>query len=167
MKRRILTALLAGAIAAFSGPASAAQATGTPYEISVILPSTGPGAFLGSHEIAALGVLEKLTNEHGGINGTPVKFVYQDDQTSPPVAVQLTQGVIAKHAPLMIGSALAATCTAMAALTEHSGPVQYCLSPILHGIPGRLRLLGECGQHRHCDRHGALLPAARLDQTGP
>ena len=57
--------------------------SGTPYEISVILPTTGSGAFLGTHEIAALGVLEKLTNEHGGINGAPLKFVYQDDQTAP------------------------------------------------------------------------------------
>jgi branched-chain amino acid transport system substrate-binding protein len=134
--KRFLAALLSGAIVAFAGPAGAAPVSGTPYEINVILPSTGPGAFLGSHEIAAFGVLEKLTNEHGGINGTPVKFVFQDDQTSPPVSVQLTQGVIAKRAPLVIGSALAATCTAMAALTEHNGPIQYCLSPILHGVPG-------------------------------
>jgi branched-chain amino acid transport system substrate-binding protein len=134
--KSILAALMSGAIVALAGPAGAAQVSGAPYEINVILPSTGPGAFLGSHEIAAFGVLEKLTNEHGGINGTPVKFVYQDDQTSPPVAVQLAQGLIAKHAPLMIGSALAATCTAIAPLTEHNGPVQYCLSPILHGIPG-------------------------------
>jgi branched-chain amino acid transport system substrate-binding protein len=134
--KRFLAALLSGAIVAFAGPVGAAPASGTPYEINVILPSTGPGAFLGSHEIAAFGVLEKLTNERGGINGTPLKFVFQDDQTSPPVSVQLTQGVIAKRAPLVIGSALAATCTAMAALTEHNGPIQYCLSPILHGVPG-------------------------------
>jgi branched-chain amino acid transport system substrate-binding protein len=134
--KRFLAALLFGAIVAFAGPAGAAPVSGAPYEINVILPSTGPGAFLGSHEIAAFGVMEKLTNERGGINGTPLKFVFQDDQTSPPVSVQLTQGVIAKRAPLVIGSALAATCTAMAALTERNGPIQYCLSPILHGVPG-------------------------------
>ena len=136
---RFLAPFLAAVLIAWAVPAGAAPASGTPYEINVILPTTGPGAFLGSHEIAALTVLEKITNAQGGINGTPLKFVYADDQTSPPVSVQLTQGVIAKHAPLIIGSALAATCTAMAAQTEKSGPVQYCLSPILHGAPGGFR----------------------------
>ena len=36
----------------------------------------------------------------------------------------------------MIGSSLAATCTAMAAIVEKNGPLQYCLSPIIRGAPG-------------------------------
>jgi branched-chain amino acid transport system substrate-binding protein len=144
MKRFLATAL-GTALLALAGPAAAAQASGTPYEIGVILPTTGSGAFLGTHEIAALGVLEKLTNERGGINGMPLKFVYQDDQTSPVVSVQLTQAAIAKHVPVVIGSALAATCTAMAAITEKAGPVQYCLSPILRGAPGSYAFSASAG----------------------
>jgi branched-chain amino acid transport system substrate-binding protein len=142
--RRLPASLLGAALLACALPAGAAV-SGAPYEISVILPSTGPGAFLGTHEIAALGVLEKLTNEQGGINGQPLKFIYQDDQTSPVVTVQLTQAVIAKHVPVVIGSALAATCTAMAALTEKSGPVQYCLSPILQAAPGSFAFSASAG----------------------
>jgi len=144
MKRFLATAL-STALLALAGPAAAAQASGTPYEIRVILPTTGSGAFLGTHEIVALGVLEKLTNERGGINGMPLKFVYQDDQTSPVVSVQLTQAAIAKHVPVVIGSALAATCTAMAAITEKAGPVQYCLSPILRGAPGSYAFSASAG----------------------
>ena len=91
----IVAALLTGACITLSHAAGAAKTMGAPFEINAILPSTGPGALLGTHEIAAYGVLEKLTNERGGIKGTPVKFVFQDDQTSPPVAVQLTQAVSA------------------------------------------------------------------------
>lgn len=143
--KRFLAAALGAVLFAWAAPAGAAPASGTPYEITVILPTTGSGAFLGTHEIAALSVLEKLTNERGGINGSPLKFVYQDDQTSPVVSVQLTQAAIAKKVPVVIGSALAATCTAMAALTEKNGPVQYCLSPILRGAPGGYAFSASAG----------------------
>jgi branched-chain amino acid transport system substrate-binding protein len=143
--KRSLSAVFAAALLALAAPAGAAPATGTPYEINVILPTTGSGAFLGTHEIAALGVLEKLTNQQGGINGAPLKFVYADDQTAPVVSVQLTNAAIAKHAPVVIGSALAATCTAMAAITEKNGPVQYCLSPILRGAPGSYAFSASAG----------------------
>jgi branched-chain amino acid transport system substrate-binding protein len=142
--KRTLASLLGTALLACALPAAAAV-SGPSYEVNVILPSTGSGAFLGTHEIAALGVLEKLTNERGGINGAPLKFIYQDDQTSPVVSVQLTQAAIAKHVPVVIGSALAATCTAMAALTEKSGPVQYCLSPILRAAPGSYAFSASAG----------------------
>jgi branched-chain amino acid transport system substrate-binding protein len=143
--KRSTAHLLALALVALLGAPAAAAPRGAPDEISVILPTTGSGAFLGTHEIAALGVLEKLTNAHGGINGQPLKFVYQDDQTSPVVTVQLTQAAIAKHVPVVIGSALAATCTAMAALTERAGPVQYCLSPILRAAPGSFAFSASAG----------------------
>lgn len=107
-----------------------------PYEISVVLSQTGSGAFLGTHETAAIRVLEKVVNARGGINGRPIHFTFQDDQTAPAVAVQLTSALVAKHVPVIIGSSLAATCSAMASLVVKSGPVQYCVSPILRGAPG-------------------------------
>jgi branched-chain amino acid transport system substrate-binding protein len=115
---------------------SVAQAAGDPYEINVVISTTGSGAFLGTHETTALGVLQDVVNQDGGIKGRPVKFVFQDDQTSPAVAVQLTNGLVAKHVPVVMGSSLAATCTAMASIVQDGGPVQYCLSPIIRGKPG-------------------------------
>jgi branched-chain amino acid transport system substrate-binding protein len=115
---------------------SVARAAGEPYEINVIISTTGSGAFLGTHEQAALGVLQDVVNKQGGIKGHPVKFVFQDDQTSPATAVQLTNGLVAKHVPVVLGSSLAATCSAMASIVEATGPVEYCLSPIIRGKPG-------------------------------
>jgi branched-chain amino acid transport system substrate-binding protein len=115
---------------------SVAQAAGDPYEINVVISTTGSGAFLGTHETAALGVLADAVNKDGGIKGRPVKFVFQDDQTAPAAAVQLTNGLVAKHVPVVLGSSLAATCSAMASIVQDNGPVQYCLSPIIRGKPG-------------------------------
>jgi hypothetical protein len=67
-----------------------------------------------------------VQNARGGITGRKIHFVVQDDQSSPQVAVQLTNGIIAKHVPVMLGSSLVANCNAMMAAVRESGPVQYC-----------------------------------------
>src|SRR5215469_4837504 len=69
------------ALAAMLAPSLAHAAE--PYEINVILPLTGPAAFLGNGEKISLELAEKAMNAKGGIDGRPVKFVIQDDGTSP------------------------------------------------------------------------------------
>jgi branched-chain amino acid transport system substrate-binding protein len=120
-------ALLAG-----SGPARAA---GAPYTIDVIISETGPGAGLGNDEAQAFALAEKAINASGGINGTPVHFAIQDDQTNPQVAVQLTNQVLQKHPLIVIGSSLVASCAAMAPLFVN-GPVHFCLSEAFEPPPG-------------------------------
>lgn len=124
--------LLALALLAPAGPSRAAE----PYEINVLLSETASGAFLGNRMMTALHVLEKVTNAHGGIHGRPIHFAIQDDQTNPVTAVQLTNALIAKHVPVILGSSLSATCSAMEALVAKDGPVEYCFSPIISGPAG-------------------------------
>ncbi len=50
-----------------------------------------------------LQILEALTNKSGGIKGRPIKFVIVDDQSNPAVSVQLTNGLIAKKVPVILG----------------------------------------------------------------
>jgi branched-chain amino acid transport system substrate-binding protein len=128
--RRIATLALAllfvvGAVA----PARSAE----PYDINVVISLTGPGAFLGQAAAQSIGAIEKLVNATGGIKGRPVHFVIADDQTAPSVAVQLTAGLIAKKVPVILGSAVGATCSAMASLFKN-GPVQYCFAPVIHPV---------------------------------
>src|SRR5579871_5796607 len=100
-----------------------------PFDINVILPLTGTVAFLGQKEKESLDVIESLVNKTGGIKGRPVKFVYYDDQSSPPVSVQLVNQLVAtKHPPVILGSSFVSTCSATAPLVETTGPVQYCFS---------------------------------------
>jgi branched-chain amino acid transport system substrate-binding protein len=125
--------LLAGLLALCAAPLSARAAD--PYDINVILPLTGGGAFAGKGQQDNLGALEAVMNKEGGIDGRPVHFVYHDDQTTPQVAVQLASDIIADHPAVFIGSSLVALCNAIAPLTK-DGPVQYCMSPGFHPAPG-------------------------------
>jgi branched-chain amino acid transport system substrate-binding protein len=97
-------------------------------DINVILPLSGGGAFLGKSEQQTLLQYEKVVNSTGGIHGTPLKFVFHDDQSSPQLAVQLANQVKATNPPVILGSALVALCNAMAPLMKE-GPLLYCFSP--------------------------------------
>ncbi len=125
-------ALLAGFGAlAGAGPARAADA----YDIHVVLPLTGGGAFVGKGQQDSLDALADVVNKSGGLRGQPIHFVYHDDQTSPQVAVQLTSEIVAGKPRVVLGSGLVAMCRAMSPLMK-SGPVHFCLSPGLHPAAG-------------------------------
>jgi len=107
----------------------AAQAADAPFEINAILSLTGQGAYLGAEEQQAFRIAEELVNKSGGIKGRPIKFVVADDQTSPQVAVQLANVLIAKGAPVILGLSLSATCKAVIPLVEANGPLTFCFTP--------------------------------------
>ena len=123
--RRALALLVAMIVVTVAAPSQAAE----PYDIYVILPLTGFAAFGGQTAQATLHALEGIANKQGGIHGRPIRFVIEDDQSSPQVAVQLTNAIIAKKAPVMLGSAISAMCLAQAS-TVHDGPVDWCFSPV-------------------------------------
>ncbi len=106
-------------------PSVAADAT--PYEINAIVSLTGAGAFIGNDAANGLHMVESVVNRDGGINGQPVKFTILDDQSSPQQAVQLANQIIAKKAPVIIGSSLVGACNAMAPLVQRN-LAMYCLS---------------------------------------
>ena len=107
-----------------------------PYQLQVILPLTGPAAFLGKGEQISLGLAEKVINDGGGIQGRPVQFVFHDDQTSPQVALQLFNDAIATKPAVILGSSLVAVCRAVGPIMEKTGPVEYCFSPGIHPEAG-------------------------------
>jgi len=115
--------------------ASPVRSQENPYEINVILPLTGPGAFIGQTHQKELRAVESVVNKAGGINGRPIRFVFFDDQTNPQVSVQLSNALIAKKVPIVMGSLLSAMCKAMMPLFAN-GPVQYCLSPAIYPPKG-------------------------------
>ena len=108
----------------------------TPLEINAILSLTGSAAFLGKQQVEALTLAEDVVNNHGGVRGQPIHFSIADDQSSPQVAVQLMAALAAKHVPVVLGSTVASTCSAMAPLVEKSGPLEYCASPVFQGSRG-------------------------------
>ena len=123
------------------------------YDINVILPLTGGGAFLGKAEQQALQQYEKVVNSNGGIHQRQVRFVFHDDQTSPQVAVQLANQVKLNKPPVILGSALVALCNAMVPLMK-DGPVLYCFSPGIYPTGGGYAFSSSIATR---DLHGALL----------
>ena len=101
----------------------------------MVLPLTGGAAFVGQGQKDVLTALEDDVNKAGGIRGETLHFVFEDDQTSPQVAVQLTTNLLASHPAVVMGSSLVGMCLAMAPLVA-DGPLQYCISPAIHPKPG-------------------------------
>lgn len=133
IRRFAATALAIGILAAVAPQNATAQAE--PYEINAIMPLTGTAAFLGQTLLQALKLVEKRTNQTGGIHGRPLKFVIADDQSSPQIDVQLLSPLIAKHVPVVIDGGPVAMCRASMPLATN-GPVIYCLSPALYPPTG-------------------------------
>jgi branched-chain amino acid transport system substrate-binding protein len=120
---RFTAAVLAAAFLALAAPATAVD----PYEINVILPLTGNIAFVGQTELQALKALEAYVNRTGGIGGRPIAFVVADDQNDPKTSVLLTQNLIAKNVPVILGPSSPQSCAAVQPLIR-SGPVMYCFA---------------------------------------
>jgi branched-chain amino acid transport system substrate-binding protein len=123
-----IVACLAFLLLPFAGRAA------DPYDIYVIQSLTGAGQFIGNAQTAGFKALEAYVNSTNGIRGRPVHFVISDDQSSPQVAVQITNELLAKHPAIIMGASNTAACRAMFPLAK-SGPVIYCLSPAVKPAP--------------------------------
>jgi branched-chain amino acid transport system substrate-binding protein len=128
----LLVAVLSASLTGWIRPARAADA---PLEINAILSLTGQGAYLGNEELQALRVAQDLVDKTGGIKGRNITFVVADDQTSPQVAVQLANGLIAKKVPVILGLGLSVTCKAVIPLVEANGPLTFCFTPAVDEPP--------------------------------
>lgn len=133
--KKILVLLLGLALCAPAVPVAAADAP-APVELHALLALTGLAAFLGAKEQESLRVLESVVNANGGINGRPLKIVFEDDQSNPQVAVQVVSGLVAQKVPLFLGPTLTAVCQAVAPLVDQNGPVSFCMSPTIIPRPG-------------------------------
>lgn len=150
--RWIGVALCAG-VALLAPPARAADSH-KPFTVDVILPLSGPAAFLGKEEKAALDVAVATLARHG----SALHFVYHDTQSSPQTAVQLVSELKSEGARIILGPSLRATCLAVAPLAK-DGPLIYCLSPTLHPAPGSFLFTSGVDTHE-ADR--ATVTYARL-----
>jgi branched-chain amino acid transport system substrate-binding protein len=144
-----ITTALTTALAA--GPALAADDT---YDLNVIIPLTGGGAFLGKAEQQALNLAAGVINKDGGIHGKKLNPIFHDDQSSPQVAVQLMTEVIATHPAVILGSTVSQLCNAQAPLVKESGPVMWCFSPSVRTEPGGYEFTSQIDSH---DQQRALM----------
>lgn len=59
-----------------------------------------------------------------------------DDQTSPPVALQVAIQILAKKPAVVMGSAISAMCTAMIPAMAATKTLQWCFSPTFYPPQG-------------------------------
>jgi branched-chain amino acid transport system substrate-binding protein len=126
---------LATALAAVSTLIGAGP-SGDPFTIDAILPLTGASAFAGQIHANALRMYELAANATGGIHGRPVHFEIHDDQSNSVTAVELTNQILARKPPVIIGSAYVAACAAEIPLVTNAGALEFCVSP---GMTSRQR----------------------------
>src|SRR5712671_2679095 len=103
---RILLALMIAltSLSAMSLKPGDRSADDEEIRIGNLMPYTGPLA-----EFAAIGKAEAayfdMINERGGINGRKVRFISDDDNSDPSVALDLTRGLVERdNVLLMFGS---------------------------------------------------------------
>ncbi len=149
MRMRVIWSSIALAIviATAGSTMRPAAAQATPVEINVILALTGPAAFIGNAEKQSLGLIEKLTNDAGGIKGRPVKFVIADDGSNPQVTLQLTNALVAQKVPVILGPSFTATCLAIGPVLAKTGPIDYCFSPSISPAAGSYQYSSTVGTH--------------------
>ena len=128
----ILTALF-GALGGVGSPRVANAAED--YQVNAILPITGGASFVGVAHRSVLNLVADVMNKRGGVGGGKFKFNFYDDQTSPQVAVQSLNSILATKPSVLIGSSLVAMCNAELPLLR-DGPFTYCISPGIYPSPG-------------------------------
>lgn len=129
----LISLLLGSAVLALT--VARAESAPEPYRLNMIVSMTGPIAFTGTEHLQTWKIVADLANEHGGIGGRPLEIVPHDDQSSPVLAVQEANSLIAAHVPVIVGPAVTATCAAVVPLVKN-GPILYCLSPAIHPMRG-------------------------------
>jgi branched-chain amino acid transport system substrate-binding protein len=133
VRQRLISMTAVSAILALTcGPAAPAQ---NPYTIDVVLSLTGSYAFVGNADAQTLRIFENYADARGGLRGQAIHFEVHDDQSSPQVAVQLSQALVAKHPAVVMGSNGGSLCSAMLPIYK-DGPVLYCLVPSIYPAKG-------------------------------
>jgi branched-chain amino acid transport system substrate-binding protein len=77
-----------------SGTAANAEKVGTPIPIGIGVAQTSNVALLGEEEVIGAKIAEKYFNAHGGVNGTPIKLIYQDTGGDEAGAINSFQNLI-------------------------------------------------------------------------
>lgn len=99
MAKLILAVLAAAALAA--GPP--AQADPAPLLIGVNFERTGSISSYGQHALVSAQIAAEEINKAGGVNGTPIQLVIEDNKSSPEQSVIATRNLADKDVFAMLG----------------------------------------------------------------
>ncbi|HTR08486.1 MAG TPA: ABC transporter substrate-binding protein [Paraburkholderia sp.] len=157
-RRRLLARLAAAlvlapagaSLLAFSASASAAAAAGEPVWFGVSGPLTGPNAQYGAQWQAGFDLALDQINAEGGINGHPLRYVFEDSQSDPRQAVTIAQKFVADSRILI-------------ELGDFSSPASMAASPIYQRAG--LVQLGFTNSHPDFTKGGDYIWSPSVSQT--
>lgn len=137
-------------LAACSGAATAPGA-GTAAEATVAPPAPAPGgseipigvavaqssnvSLFGQEQVLGAQIAEKYFNDKGGVNGTPIKLVYQDTAGDEAGAINAFQTLINDNVVAIIGPTLSQQAFAADPFAEKAGVPVIAPSNTAKGIP--------------------------------
>ncbi|WP_161880408.1 ABC transporter substrate-binding protein [Deinococcus alpinitundrae] len=75
---------------------ASAQKVATPIPLGIAVAQTSNTALLGQEEVIGAKFAEKLINARGGVNGTPIKLVFQDTGGDVAGAINAFQNLVSK-----------------------------------------------------------------------
>jgi len=122
------------------------------YKLGMTNPRSGPQVVTGDAQIA--GVEKAITeiNAKGGIDGVPIKVIYEDNQANPTMAVTALQKLISVDKVPLVFTTYATTQLAQAPLADRNKVVMIntgasspelinCAKYIFHTIPNSITFL--------------------------
>src|SRR5258705_12379946 len=65
-----------------------------PIPIGVSVAQTGPVALAGQEQVLGAQIAEEYFNKHGGVNGRPIKLIFQDGGSDEPTPTNAFQNPI-------------------------------------------------------------------------
>lgn len=120
-----LTRRTLGGLALGFAMAGAAYAADT-VTIGVTGPKTGPAAQYGQAWVEGFDLALKSINENGGINGTPLEYIFEDSQNDPRQTVAIAQKFINDPKIVVeVGDFSSTSSMAASPLYQRAGLVQF------------------------------------------
>ncbi|PYE55851.1 ABC transporter substrate-binding protein [Deinococcus yavapaiensis] len=130
MKRATLLAVTLGLFSF-----TVAQKVATPIEIGVAVAQTSNVALLGQEQVIGARLAEKFFNNQGGINGTPIKLVFQDTGGDEAGAINAFQNLIRDGVVGIVGPTLSQHAFAADPIAERAKVPVLGPSNTAKGIP--------------------------------
>ena len=129
-----VTKLLVLSAALASAPAAAQKVSS--ISLGVAVAQTSNVSLFGQEQVAGAKVAEKLINAAGGVNGTPIKLVYQDAGGDENGAINAFQSLINKSRVLgIVGPTLSQQAFAADPVAERAKVPVLGISNTAKGIP--------------------------------
>src|SRR5258708_17384212 len=128
--------MAATAAAPSLGPTPTAMPlSGDPILIGVAVAQTTDTALLGQEQVVGAQIAEAFFNQRGGVNGRPIKLVYQDAAGAPDTAINAFNTLINGNVVAIIGPTLSTQARAADPVADKAGVPVLAPSNTAAGIP--------------------------------